>query len=210
MATKAEAKAIFENSENRTLPVHLIFKKEINTRKHSRSPKKTVTGNVILFISERTIDKFNIPVYTGEVPLQIKKESFMRTGINKTPHRCKESEMSNRGVLKMARKVKLLYGVKYDAYHGAVDYYQINFPYFFNLSMIRDSLFYMLKTNSEGTKFMCLPSQKKRDIFIGNKESISVALLGTNQLIQGLNIDEAHFGNVTIVGRPTRKKQRAR
>lgn len=205
----ATPKPILPNSENNTLPVHLIFTKEINKKKDAMSPQKTVKGNVILFISERTIDKFNIPVFNGDVPLQVKKQSFTRNTPNKIPHKHKESEVSKKIVSKTARKIKILYGYNPKSYDNSTDHYLINFPYFFNISMIRDSLFLMFTANKEGTRFMSLPSQKKRDIFIGNKDMVNVAL-GSGKLIQGLNIDDASFGACTIVGNPKRKSKRVK
>jgi hypothetical protein len=203
---QASKQAILSNNENNTLPVHLIFTKEINRKKDAMSPQKTVKGNVILFISERTIDKFNIPVFKGDIPLLIKKKSFIRNTPNKIPHNHKESEVSKKTVNKTAKKVKILYGYNPKSYDNSTDHYLINFPYFFNISMIRDSLFLMFTKNKEGTRFMCLPSQKKRDIFIGNKDMVNVSL-GNGKLIQGMNIDDAKFGECTIVVSSSRKKR---
>ena len=66
-------------NESNVLPVHLVFTKKINQRTHSLRPKKLVKGNVILFVPERTIDKFNIPVFKGEVPMIIDKSETTRT-----------------------------------------------------------------------------------------------------------------------------------
>jgi hypothetical protein len=193
-------------NESNVLPVHLIFAKEINKKKDAMSPQKTVKGNVILFISERTIDKFNIPVFKGEVPMVIDRSQTTRTLENKKTVNVSSYQVIKQGLNKNIRQIKILYGYNPKSYSGSVDYYLINFPYFFNLSMIRDSLFLMFNKNKEGTRFMCLPSQKKRDIFIGNKDMVNVSL-GNGKLIQGMNIDDAKFGECTIVDNPVRRKQ---
>jgi len=136
----------------------------------------------------------------------IKKKGFVRDTPNKIPHNHKESEVSKKIVNKTAKKVKILYGYNPKSYDNSTDHYLINFPYFFNISMIRDSLFLMFNKNKEGTRFMLLPSQKKRDIFIGNKDTVNVSL-GKGKLIQGMNIDNASFGECTIVGSSSRKKR---
>ena len=193
-------------SENNVLPVHLTFTKEINTRAHSLSPKKTVKGNVILFISERTIDKFNIPVFKGEVPMSITRKETTRTLQDKKSVNVSSYQFIKQGLNKNIRQVKILYGYNPKSYDNSTDHYLINFPYFFNISMIRDSLFLMFNKNKEGTRFMVLPSQKKRDIFIGNKDMVNVSL-GSGKLVQGMNIDDAKFGECTIVDNPVRRKQ---
>jgi hypothetical protein len=170
------------------------------------SPQKTVKGNVILFISERTIDKFNIPVFNGEVPSLIQRKESVRRGVNKREHTLKSNSFPKQ-VLRTVRQVKILYGYNPKSYDNSTDHYLINFPYFFNISMIRDSLFLMFTTNKESTRFMCLPSQRKRDIFIGNKDMVNVSL-GSGKLIQGVNIDNSNFSECTVVEKSTPKKRK--
>lgn len=57
------------------------------------------------------------------------------------------------------------------------------------------------------TKFIVLPKNKKRDIFIGNKESVNVFLPKNGKLIQTMNTEHTNFGEVTIVRKPLIKKQ---
>ena len=193
-------------NESNVLPVHLVFTKKINQRTHSLRPKKLVKGNVILFVPERTIDKFNIPVFKGEVPMIIDKSETTRTLQDKKTVNVSGYQVIQKGLNKNIRQVKILYGYNPKSYDNSTDHYLINFPYFFNISMIRDSLFLMFNKNKEGTRFMVLPSQKKRDIFIGNKDMVNVSL-GGGKLVQGVNIDNASFGECTIVGNPVRRKQ---
>jgi hypothetical protein len=196
--------AILSNNENNTLPVHLVFTKEINKKKDAMSPQKTVKGNVILFISERTIDKFNIPVFKGEVPMSTtRKETIRKKGDNS--HKLSATSQPKKIMDKEVRRTRILYGYNPKSYDNSTDHYLINFPYFFNISMIRDSLFLMFNKNKEGTRFMVLPSQKKRDIFIGNKDMVNVEL-GKGGLIQGINTNESRFSSCTIVGKSQKKK----
>jgi hypothetical protein len=197
------------SNENTSLPVHLTFKKEINQRAHSLSPKKTVTGNVILFVQKKTIDKFNIPVYTGNIPMVVDRSKTTRALQDNKTANIASYQVIKQGLTKNVRKIKILYGYNPKSYDRSIEYYLIDFPYFFNLGMIRDSLFLMLKTNAEGTRFMCLPSQKKRDIFIGNKDMVNVTL-GKGKLIQGMNINDSKFGNCTLVNVPTRREKKLR
>ena len=193
-------------NESNVLPVHLVFTKKINQRTHSLRPKKLVKGNVILFVPERTIDKFNIPVFKGEVPMSITRKETTRTLQDKKSVNVSSYQFIKQGLNKNIRQVKILYGYNPKSYDNSTDHYLINFPYFFNISMIRDSLFLMFNKNKEGTRFMVLPSQKKRDIFIGNKDMVNVSL-GSGKLVQGMNIDDAKFGECTIVDNPVRRKQ---
>jgi hypothetical protein len=196
-------------NEDTSLPIHLTFKREINQRVHSLSPQKTVTGNVILFVPQKTIDKFNIPVYTGDIPMIVDRSKTTRILQNNKTANVSGYQVIKQGLTKNVRKIKILYGYNSKSYNRSTEYYLIDFPYFFNLGMIRDSLFLMFKSNAEGTRFMALPSQKKRDIFIGNKDMVNVAL-GNGKLIQGMNIDDSKFGNCTLVSVPTRRKQKLR
>jgi hypothetical protein len=203
-AAPKSPKPALSNSEN-TLPVHLIFTKEINRKKDAMSPKKTVKGNVILFVSERTIDKFNIPIYTGDIPMHRNIPDCTRTLQDGGVVNISGYQAKKRNQEQSARKIKILYGHSFKTYDGSIDHYLINFPWFFNLSMIRDSLFVMFKANAEGTRFMALPSRRKRDIYIGNKDGVSVAL-GSGKLIQGMNVSGTRYSPCTIIGKSTLRK----
>lgn len=119
------------------IPVLIAYQKTINKKRDAINPSKRVTGNVILFISERTIDKFNIPIYTGYVPMVKNVSPFSRKRWGEKETKMPAYQTLKQGLDKSIRMVRLI---------TDSDYYLINFPYFFNIAMIRDSLFLLLKT----------------------------------------------------------------
>ena len=183
--------------EETTLPVLLAFRKEINRKKDARGPQKTVQGNVILYVSERTVNFFNIPVYSGEIPLVNHVRGFKRTERDKTTTVVNEYSRSKKTVNSYFRQVKIIY---------KIDYYLMNFPCLFSLSMIRDALYLLLQKNKEKRRFIVYPSQKKRDIFVGNTPDVWIPKNG--QLVEAINIDDAKFAEVTIVQKPALKKRK--
>lgn len=187
-----------KTKEDTILPILLAYKKTINRYSHARGAEKMVIGNVILYISERTINFFNIPKYTGIVPLTGVRQSFERKYADKTTTTVKSHSYARTGCRIFVRKVKIIY---------KIDYYRINFPWFFDISMIRDSLFLLLKKNKEQRRFQVLPSQDKRDIFIGNKDMVKVWIPSDGKLVAAQNTKDAHLSDVTIVGHSKRCKQ---
>ena len=182
-------------------PVHIAYVKEINKRRHALSPQKTVRGNVITFVPERTIDRFNMPVYTGEIPYVKPRKSHLRKKQDSEIHEVSKYSQISRGYHRSARQVTLLW---------RNDYYQIKFPKFFTVYMIRDALYLLIKANLEETKFMVLPSQRRRSIFIGNKDMVNVSVGNGQALASESNTKEFGWGDPVIVSLPIRRKQRSR
>lgn len=177
-------------------PVHIAYTKEINRRRHALSPPKTVRGNVITFVPERTISRFNMPVYTGEIPFFVNVRAHTKR-VDQEIRQYPEHQKVIRGNNNFSRLVKLLW---------RNDYYHIKFPRFFTIAMIRDSLYLLIKANLEETKFMVMPSQKRRSIFIGNRDMVTV-FVGNGANLAGANNKEFHeWGEPCLVSVPIRRK----
>lgn len=172
----------------KTIPILIAYKKEINQRKHAKQPSKTVNGNVILLVHEETVDFFNIPTYQGNHLFFQNVKSYSRE-INKSKVTVKDYTRSKRGFTK-GRTVRLK-PIKAKPRAS----YLITFPYFFNLSMIRDSLFLLLHKHKEQCRYQVLSSQKKRDIFVGNDVSVSIPL----KLIETKNTEYTDWGEVCLI-----------
>jgi hypothetical protein len=177
-------------------PVHIGYTKEINTRRHALSPQKTVRGNVITFVPERTIDRFNMPTYTGEIPFFTKVRAHQKKSYERLKQ-YDEHQKTIRGNDNFSRLVKLLW---------RNDYYHIKFPKFFTIAMIRDSLYLLIKANLEDTKFMVMPSQKRRSIFIGNKDMVRVFVGSGEALAAANNREFHHWGEPCLVSVPIMRK----
>ena len=180
------------------LPVHIAYVKEINIRKHALSPQKTVRGNVITWVSERTVDKFNIPTFRGDIPMATEKKSFVRRlkdeSVTVTGH-----TRTVVGINRFSRSVRLIWNK---------ERYLIKFPRFFTIPMIRDSLYLLLKANLEETKFMVHPSQKLRGIFIGNQDMVQVFLGNGTQLAASSNREFHEWGEPCLVSPPIRRTRK--
>jgi hypothetical protein len=171
-----------------TVPILIAYEKEINTRAHARQPSKTVRGNALLMVSEQTVDFFNIPTYNAHTPLIQNVKSYSRE-INKSKVKIKEYERLKRGYGK-GRTVRLLPKLKIKRAS-----FLITFPHFFNISMIRDSLFLLLAKHKSQCRFQPLPSQKKCDIFIGNTVRVWIP----KKLIEARNTEYTDWGSVCFV-----------
>lgn len=172
----------------KTIPILIAYTKEINQRKHAKQPSKTVNGNTILMVSEETVNFFNIPTYQGSSLLFQEIRSYSRE-INKSQVKITDYTRIKRGFTK-GRTVRLK-----PSKTKVRASYLITFPYFFNLSMIRDSLFLLLKKNKEKCRFQVLQSQKNRDIYIGNDVNVSIPL----KLIETKNTEYTDWGDVCLI-----------
>lgn len=135
--------------------VLLAFSKKINTHADCLRPEKTVTANVLLNIPSVTIDKFNIPTLSkdSKLSLHTKVSGYTRNFRDK-PAQTEDFERT-RKILNQCKKV-ILFLEKQE--------YRINFPLFFNLSMIDQALVAMIRAHSSEVQYCVLPNRTRRAI----------------------------------------------
>ena len=176
--------------------VLLAFSKKVNRRKDCKRPESTVTGNVILTISSITIDKFNIPTIPPslKIPLAKTVSSYQRKS-NDVISNIEEFERTYR-MRNCCRACILILGK---------EHYTINFPSFFNLSMIDQALFHMIKAHSGDLTYSVYPSWGKRGIQ-GNETDWGRVWLPTG-LVQPNNTEKSgrFIGQITIVRRSQKR-----
>lgn len=178
-----------------TKAVLIAYEKEINKRSHARKPSKVITGNVIIFVYKDFADYFNVPVYTGDVFIINTVSEYQRERENKL-HFVDSYQRPKRHQRKRVRKVEVITNDRSFA---------LNFPHFFNNSMVRDSLYLIMRKNIETAKFKVGKCQKIRSIFIGNKDMVQVFLPKGNEMITPRNLDANLYGTPTIVDAPIRR-----
>lgn len=185
------------SKEEKTLPVLLAYRKTINRRKDATGPEKEVMGNVILFISERTVNFFNIPVYRGEIPMFTEVKGFERIRDRHTST-VSAFQRSAKYCSAYSRKVKIIY---------KIDYYRIAFPFFFTMRMISESLYFLLQKNKNQRRFQVLPSQKKQSIYVGDEEKPLAWVPKNAQLITPRNIEDSPYPPVALIGKSSIAKR---
>lgn len=171
-----------------TSQVLIAYEKEVNTRSHAKLPNKVVRGNVILLVPNKTINFFNIPTYSDTELITQEVKGYSRT-IGKSKVMVSGHSRLKRGQ-EQGRTVRLNPKQKPKRVS-----FVIKFPYFFNLTMIRESLMLLLRKNLSQCQFQVLPSQKKRDIYEGNPGVVWMP----PKPVETRNIDLTHWGEICLV-----------